>query len=187
MIRTVTTLALAAALLGACAGQTMISKVEIAENYEPTEQGFLGGEKALMPTEFWNNTLPGAEAGWRKSLETYKPGTPLKFVPVNGLAKEDIRQRFVLLLAAPKTMVDGTICALKQPPVAAKPAADEPYLWRAAYCVGERTVNEATGVLSAPPVAGGDTVAPLLPQISQALFPTYNRNKRERSCALPSC
>jgi len=174
------------ALAGCAVGQTSISRVEIGNRYEPTEQGYLGGKDAILPTAIWNNPLPEAAANWRGILTQYRPGTPLSFVPLNEVAEDRQRHRFVLLFAPPVTMTDLSICALTSAP----PAVEEgqgPYRWRAAYCVGDRTINEAVGQLATKPAAGADSMAPVLPELALSLFPLVNPHLKNERCLVPTC
>lgn len=174
------------ALAGCAVSQTSISRVEIGTRYEPTEQGYLGGKDAILPTAIWNNPLPEASSTWRNVLTQYRPGTPLSFVPLEEVAEDQQRHRFVLLFAPPATMVDRSICAL----TAAPPMAEEgqgPYRWRAAYCVGDRTINEAVGQLAAKPATGADSMAPVLPELALSLFPLVNPHLKNERCFVPNC
>lgn len=177
----------ALALLSACAPTgTTISRVEIGQRYEPTEQGYLGGKGAIMPTVIWNNPLPQAAGDWRTALTRYRPGTPLTFVPLEDVPEDQRRQRFVLLFAPPPGMVDMSLCSMDAPPESAQQGAG-PFSWRAAYCVGKRTVNEAVGQLAAKPAPGADTMAPVLPELAISLFPLVNPHLKGERCLLPSC
>lgn len=184
---TLAILGAALAAVGGCASSsTMISRVEIGQRYEPTEQGYLGGKDAIMPTVIWNNPLPQAADDWRATLTRYRPGTPLAFVPQEEVPEDQRRQRFVLLFAPPPTMVDMSLCSMDAPPEPAQQGTG-PLSWRAAYCVGNRTVNEAVGQLATKPAPGADSMAPVLPELAITLFPLVNPHLKTERCFLPNC
>lgn len=185
-IRTVAALVGLTALVGCAVTQTSISRVEIGNRYEPTEQGYLGGPDAILPTVIWNNPLPQAAAAWRGTLTRFRPGTPLAFVPLDEVAEDKRRHRFVLLFAPPATMADRTVCSLKEAPQAVE-EGQGPYHWRAAYCVGARTINEAVGQLATKPAMDADSMAPVLPELAITLFPLINPNLRNDRCIVPGC
>jgi len=179
----------AALALTACAySGTSVSRVEVAETYEPTEAGFLGGEDRSMPTVIWHGPGAEAEAPWLAAFSRYRPGAPLTFTAATAADGAQARHRVMILFTPPTRLADAGLCRLAEAPAPAAKSPGQGTAWRVAYCVGDRTRSEASGMLSSGPDGSlPQAFGALAPELALRLFPVVNPHRRGERCLPPRC